>query len=52
MTSPHFAAAMIARDVGDAGDDMARRFDYAVTYDRATVVHAARQMMGRIAPSA
>lgn len=51
VVSPHFAAAMVAIDLGDdAADDLARRFDYCLTYDRATVVRAARVMMAQIAP--
>lgn len=51
VTSPHFAAAMIATDLGDDGPDLERRFAYRLTYDRTTVVRAARMMMSRIAPS-
>lgn len=53
VISPHFAAAMVARDVGDSrAHDMARRFDYSLTYDRALVVQAARLMMARVEPPA
>src|SRR5207247_1140108 len=34
VVGPHFAAALVARDLGDTGPDALRRFDYALTYDR------------------
>lgn len=53
VISPHFAAAMVATDLGDTGvADLDRRFEYRLTYDRQTAVHAARPMMARIAASA
>jgi hypothetical protein len=51
VTSPHFAAAFAARDLGDTGgDDMDRRFDFALTYDRDLAVRAARALMREVAP--
>lgn len=49
VVAPHFAAALVAVDLGDEGDDMSRRFDYFVTYDREMAVDAARILMTRIA---
>lgn len=49
VVSPHFAAALIACDLGDAGSDLERRFRYVLTYDRRLAVAAARSMMARIA---
>lgn len=46
----HYFAALIARDVGDTGDDDDRRFEFLHTYDRRTVVAAARSMMRRMLP--
>jgi len=46
----HFAAAFAARDLGDRGLDSERRFDFALTYERETVVAAARSLMSRIVP--
>lgn len=52
VISPHFAAALVARDLGDdPSADMERRFSYRLTYDRQQVVSAARLMMDRIAPA-
>jgi EAL domain-containing protein (putative c-di-GMP-specific phosphodiesterase class I) len=45
----HFAVAFVARDLGDTGPDMRRRFDFAVTYDRGLAIEAARTMMARVA---
>jgi len=49
VIDPHFAMAFVARDLGDDGPDMDRRFDFAITYDRDLAVEAARAMMGRLA---
>jgi len=50
VLSPHFAAALLARDRGDQGPDLERTFDFALTYDRDTVVRAARTLLSRVAP--
>lgn len=50
VLGPHFAGALIARDLGDTGPDRERRFRYTVTYDRDQVADAARQMLLRIQP--
>ncbi len=47
--SPHFAAALVARDLGDAGPDAERRFDFVLTYDRDLVVDVAACLLSRIA---
>lgn len=49
VLGPHFAAAFVARDLGDSGPDFERRFDFALTYDRDLATRAARSMMQRIA---
>lgn len=48
----HFAAALVARDLGDRGPEAQRRFDFAVTYDRELAVAAAATLMRRIEPLA
>ncbi|MEO5900484.1 MAG: EAL domain-containing protein [Ilumatobacteraceae bacterium] len=45
VVGPHDAAALIARDHGDAGAQSQRRFDYVITHDRSTVIAAARSLM-------
>ncbi len=47
---PHFAAAFVARDLGDSGPDMERQFDFALTYDRSLAVAVATSMIKRLAP--
>jgi EAL domain-containing protein (putative c-di-GMP-specific phosphodiesterase class I) len=49
VIGPHFSMAFVARELGDGGDDMGRRFDFAVTYDRDLAIAAARAMMSRLA---
>jgi EAL domain-containing protein (putative c-di-GMP-specific phosphodiesterase class I) len=51
VLTPHFAAALLARDLGDAGPDIDRRFSYALTYNRDTVVRAAGALLSRIVPA-
>ncbi len=59
VVSPHFAAALVARDVaaGDGDDrgratgpvgDPARRLDYVLTYDRQRVLDAAGLLLERV----
>jgi diguanylate cyclase (GGDEF)-like protein/PAS domain S-box-containing protein len=52
VLGPHFAAALLARDLGDDGPDAERRFAYALTYDRDTVVRATAALLARVAPRA
>ncbi|RJK95340.1 diguanylate cyclase domain-containing protein [Vallicoccus soli] len=48
VLAPHFAAALLARDLGDDVPDMERTFEFALTYDRDTVVAAAQSLMSRV----
>ena len=48
VVGPHFAGAVLAKDLGDGGRDSARRFDYVVTYDRDLVVAAASALLRRV----
>jgi hypothetical protein len=50
VVGPHFAAALVARDLGDSGAEDDRRFDYAITHDRALVVEAATALLSRVTP--
>jgi diguanylate cyclase (GGDEF)-like protein/PAS domain S-box-containing protein len=50
VLSPHFSAALLARDLGDGGPDLDRTFEYALTYDRSTVIRAASALLSRVAP--
>lgn len=51
VLSPHFAGALVARDLGDTGPEATRRFDHAVTYDRDTVVAVAQSLLARVQPT-
>jgi EAL domain-containing protein (putative c-di-GMP-specific phosphodiesterase class I) len=51
VVSPHFYAALIARDLGDTGPDAQRRFDYILTYDPALVTQMAAGLLARMLPS-
>ena len=51
VLGPHFAAALLARDLHDDGPDLERTFEYALTYDRDTVVRAAAALLSRVAPT-
>jgi EAL domain-containing protein (putative c-di-GMP-specific phosphodiesterase class I) len=50
VIGPHFAGAFVARDLGDAGADADRRFDFFVTYDRELALAAARALLARLVP--
>ena len=50
VLSPHFSAALLARDLGDDGPDLDRTFEYALTYDRDTVIRAAHALLTRVVP--
>jgi diguanylate cyclase (GGDEF)-like protein/PAS domain S-box-containing protein len=49
VLSPHFSAALLARDLGDGGPDLERRYEYALTYDRQTVERAGVSLVARVA---
>ncbi|WP_250004399.1 EAL domain-containing protein [Actinoplanes sp. M2I2] len=51
VVGPHRAAALVARDLGDTGPDSERRFDFALTHDRALVIEAARSLLTRLSPA-
>ena len=52
VVSPHFAAAIIAKERFDAHPEEGRVFDYVLTYDRTLVVDVARTLMTRALPHA
>ncbi len=51
VIGPHYAAALVARDLGDTGPDHLRRFQYVLTHDRELVVQVASGLMGRMQPA-
>ncbi|PPK97456.1 EAL domain-containing protein (putative c-di-GMP-specific phosphodiesterase class I) [Kineococcus xinjiangensis] len=50
VLGPHFAGALLARDLGDTGPDAQRRFEFVITHDRDLVVAAASALLTRVAP--
>ena len=48
VIGPRFAAALVARDCGDGGEERQRRFDVFVTHDRDLVVRAAEPLLRRL----
>jgi EAL domain-containing protein (putative c-di-GMP-specific phosphodiesterase class I) len=52
VIGPHFAGGFVARDLGDEGPDEARRFDFAMTFDRELVSAASAILMHQVSPSA
>ncbi|MPZ69707.1 MAG: hypothetical protein GEU71_09265 [Actinobacteria bacterium] len=44
----HFAAGFAARDLGDTGPDMDRRFAYSMTYNRDAAVRMAKSLLSRM----
>jgi EAL domain-containing protein (putative c-di-GMP-specific phosphodiesterase class I) len=52
VVGPHHAAALIARDLGDGGPDLERRYAHTLVEDRELVLRAARALMLRIVGAA
>jgi diguanylate cyclase (GGDEF)-like protein/PAS domain S-box-containing protein len=50
VLSPHFSAALLARDLGQGGAEDDRLFEYALTYRRDLVALAAHGLLARVAP--
>lgn len=46
-----YCGALIAKDLGDSGPDLERRFLFALTHDHRTVLAAARILLGRTDPA-
>ena len=51
VVSPHFYAALIAKDLGDTGPDHQRQFDYILSYEPALVTQMATCLLARMLPS-
>jgi DICT domain-containing protein len=50
VVGPHFAGALIAKDLLDGGPDRQRRFLFTITYDRDQVIRAANSLLRRVIP--
>jgi EAL domain-containing protein (putative c-di-GMP-specific phosphodiesterase class I) len=48
VLGPHFAACLVARDLGDDGPDAQRRFEFAVSHERELAVAVAAGLMRRV----
>ncbi len=48
VLGPHYAGALVARDLGDTGPDYERRFEFVLTFDRELVVDVAAALIGRV----
>jgi hypothetical protein len=52
VLGPHYAGALVARDLGDAGADRERRFEFVLTFDRDLVVDVAAALISRVKSTA
>jgi EAL domain-containing protein (putative c-di-GMP-specific phosphodiesterase class I)/DICT domain-containing protein len=50
VVGPHFAAALVGRDLGSDGADEDRPFDFVLTYERDLVLEISRSLMSRLLP--
>lgn len=50
VVGPHYAAVLVARDLGDAGPDRQRRFEFLLSHDRSLAIHVALTLMTRVWP--
>ncbi len=50
VLGPHFAACLVARDLGDTGPDMTRRFEFILSHDRELTIRVAASLMARVWP--
>lgn len=50
VVGAHYAAALVAKDLGDTGPEHLRRFDYALTHERDLVLSAAGTLLRRALP--
>ena len=48
VLGPHFAAALVAADLGDGGPDAERRFRFVLTFDRDLVSDVVAALMSRV----
>jgi EAL domain-containing protein (putative c-di-GMP-specific phosphodiesterase class I) len=51
VLGPHYASALVARDLGDTGVDRERRFEFVLTFDRELVVDVAAALIARVSSS-
>ena len=49
VIGPHFASCLAARDLGDSGPDLQRRFEFVLSHNRELAIKAATALFTRIA---
>jgi EAL domain-containing protein (putative c-di-GMP-specific phosphodiesterase class I) len=50
VVGPHFAASLVARDLGDDGPDAERRFEFVLSHDRTLAIQVAAALLARVWP--
>ena len=50
VVGPHYAAVLVARDLGDGGPDRLRRFEFVLSHDRRLAIQVALALMSRVWP--
>ncbi len=50
VLGPHFAACLVAKDLGDTGPDLTRRFAFVLSHDRELTIRVAASLMSRVWP--
>jgi DICT domain-containing protein len=50
VVGPHFAASLVARDLGDDGPDVERRFEFVLSHDRTLAIQVAAALLARVWP--
>ncbi|MEP7179392.1 MAG: EAL domain-containing protein [Pseudonocardiales bacterium] len=50
VIGPHYAATLVARDLGDGGADAERRFEFVLSHNRELAISVATSLMSRISP--
>lgn len=52
VVGPHYAATLVARDLGDGGPDAERRFEFVLSHNRELAISVATSLISRISPKA
>lgn len=50
IVGPHYAAVLVARDLGDTGPDRYRRFQFVLSHDRRLTIQVALALIARVWP--
>lgn len=50
VVGPHYAAVLVARDLGDTGPDRERRFEFVLSHDRRLAVQVSLALIARVWP--